>query len=78
MGSLWCGQPRWAKENPKICHNSYMAAVTFVYLVFETWTLGNKPKYFFAFHVTFPFKRQKDSQELSIQGTDSLSGQYTF
>lgn len=55
-----------------------MAVVTFVYLMFETWTLGNKSKYYLAFHVAFPFKRQKDSQERSIGGTDSLSGQYTF
>jgi len=55
-----------------------MAVVTFVCLVFETWTLGNKCKYYLAFHVTFPFKRQKDSQELRIRGTERLHGQYKF
>lgn len=67
------------QKNPlKICRNTYMVVVTFVYLVFETGTLGNKSKHYHAFHVTFPFERQKDGQELSIQGADSLSGQYTF
>lgn len=47
------------KKTLKVCHNTYMVVVTFVYLVFETCTLGNKSKYYHAFHVTFLLEDRK-------------------